>query len=197
MITIREQTEADKDQIWEIIHPVILKGDTYYFAPDSSKEKMLEYWFDKKKKGYVAVHSVPSASRDGAPKSLPSAPADGLSANSNTSTSGESRVKETIIGIFFITQNFPDLASHIANAAYMVSPDARGIGVGRLMAEFSLNEAKRLGFKAMQFNFVIKTNEPAIKLWKDLGFNVIGEIPEAFRHQEKGPINAVIMFRTL
>ncbi len=176
MLTIRRQVEADRDQIWGIIKAVISTGDTYYFAPDSSKMKMIDYWFDKKKKGYVAVLSEPSAV------------AEGLSSQ---------EISEKIVGIFFITQNFPDLASHIANAAYMVSPDARGIGVGRAMAEFSLIEAKRLGFKAMQFNFVIKTNENAVKLWLDLGFEIIGEIPEAFSHSTKGAINALIMYRKL
>lgn len=175
MITIREQTEADKDHIWKIIHEVISKGDTYYFAPDSSKEKMLDFWFDKKKRGYVAVMSEPDADADG-PKTIIDSP---------------------IIGIFYISQNFPDLASHIANAGFMVSPEARGLGVGRAIAEFSLEEAKRLGFKAMQFNFVVKSNETAINLWKDLGFEIIGEIPDAFHNSETSFTNALILHRKL
>ncbi len=65
------------------------------------------------------------------------------------------------------------------------------------MAEFSLPEAKRLGYQAMQFNFVVKSNEIAVKLWLSLGFEIIGEIPEAFQHQEKGLVNALIMYRKL
>lgn len=172
MITIREQTEADKDEIWEIIRAVISAGDTYYFAPDSSKEKMLDYWFDKKKKGYVAEISETPA-------------ADDL------------RSDRKIAGIFFVAENFPDLASHIANAGFMVSPGARGKGVGRKMAEFSLAEAKRLGFRSMQFNFVVKSNGNAVKLWLDLGFEIIGEIPDAIEHPENGLTNALIMFRKL
>lgn len=183
MITIRKQTEADKDQIWEIIKAVISTGDTYYFATDSSKEKMLDWWFDPKKNGYVL--SEPPASVGGKELSIPSAVADGLTAH------------QKIAGIFFITQNFPDLASHIANAAYMVSPNARGKGIGRKMAEFSLIEAKRLGFKAMQFNFVVKSNKSAVNLWLSLGFKILGEIPEAFQSQDYGLSNALVMHRKL
>ncbi|HLM60586.1 MAG TPA: N-acetyltransferase [Pyrinomonadaceae bacterium] len=102
-----------------------------------------------------------------------------------------------IVGTFFIKDNQPDLGSHIANAGYMVAPEAKGKRIGRLMAEFSLEEARKLGYKAMQFNFVVKTNEVAVKLWCNLGFEIIGEIPEAFDHAENGLTNALIMFRKL
>jgi L-amino acid N-acyltransferase YncA len=102
-----------------------------------------------------------------------------------------------IVGTFFIKDNQPDLGSHIANAGYMVAQEAKGKGVGKLMAQFSLEEARRLGYRAMQFNFVVKSNQVAVKLWLDLGFEIIGEIPEAFQHAEKGLINALIMYRKL
>ena len=102
-----------------------------------------------------------------------------------------------ILGTFFLKDNQPDLGSHIANAGYMVAPEEKGKSVGRQMAEFSLEEAKRLGYRAMQFNFVVKTNEPAVKLWRKLGFEIIGEIPEAFNHAENGLTNAYIMYRKL
>lgn len=102
-----------------------------------------------------------------------------------------------IVGTFFLKANQPDLGSHIANAGYMVAPAARGKRVGKTMAEFSIEEAKRLGYKAMQFNFVVKSNENAVKLWLNLGFEIVGEIPEAFRHIEKGLTNAYVMYRKL
>ena len=104
---------------------------------------------------------------------------------------------DKILGTFYLKTNQPDLGSHIANAGYMVSPDAKGQGIGRKMAEFSLGEAKRLGYQAMQFNFVVKSNEVAVRLWLSLGFEIIGEIPEAFRHAEKGLTNAYITYRKL
>jgi len=102
-----------------------------------------------------------------------------------------------IVGTFLIKDNQPDLGSHIANAAYMTSPRASGQGVGKKMGEFSLEEARRIGYKAMQFNFVIKSNARAVQLWQKLGFSIIGEIPEAFNHKRDGLTNAYIMHRKL
>ena len=102
-----------------------------------------------------------------------------------------------IVGTFVIKDNQPDLGSHIANASYMTSPHASGQGIGKAMGEFSLEEAKRLGYKAMQFNIVVKSNDKAVRLWKKLGFNIIGEIPEAFNHRKDGLTNAYIMYRKL
>lgn len=102
-----------------------------------------------------------------------------------------------IVGTFYIKANQTGLGSHVANGSYMVSPDARRTGIGRMMGEFSLEEARKLGFYAMQFNFVVKSNEKAVNLWKSLGFEIIGEIPEAYRHLENGLTNAYIMYRKL
>jgi len=79
----------------------------------------------------------------------------------------------------------------------MVASNAQGSGVGRAMAEHCLSEARRMGFRAMQFNFVVSTNTPAIYLWKQLGFEIIGTLPGAFRHPEKGYVDVYIMFRSL
>jgi len=102
-----------------------------------------------------------------------------------------------VVGTFWIKANQPGLGSHVANAAYMVSPDAGGRGIGRLMAEFSLKEARMLGFTAMQFNFVVKSNTVAVKVWQSVGFEIIGEIPDAFDHHREGFTNAYIMYRKL
>lgn len=79
----------------------------------------------------------------------------------------------------------------------MVARDAQGQGIGRAMAEHCLNEARRLGFRAMQFNFVVSTNESAIHLWKELGFEIVGTLPGAFRHREKGYVDVYVMYRSL
>ena len=102
-----------------------------------------------------------------------------------------------VVGTFWLKANQPGLGSHVGNAAYMVAPDSAGKGVGRQMAEYSLDEAKRLGFTAMQFNFVVKSNTVAVKLWKKIGFQIIGEIPDAFNHSTNGLTNAYIMYRKL
>ncbi|MGE3467164.1 MAG: N-acetyltransferase family protein [Pyrinomonadaceae bacterium] len=102
-----------------------------------------------------------------------------------------------ILATFWIKANQPGLGSHIANAAYMVSPTAHGKGIGKQIALWSLDEARRLGFTAMQFNFVVRSNTIAVKLWKDIGFEIIGEIPDAFDHEQNGMTNAYIMYRRL
>jgi ribosomal protein S18 acetylase RimI-like enzyme len=102
-----------------------------------------------------------------------------------------------IVGTYYVKANQIGLGDHIANGSYMVAPDARRMGVGRLMGKHSLKVAKELGFHGMQFNFVVKSNEKAVRLWQSLGFEIIGEIPEAYRHQQNGLTNAYIMFRKL
>lgn len=102
-----------------------------------------------------------------------------------------------IVGTFFLKANQPGLGSHVGNAGYMVAPEAMGKRVGKTMAEYSIEESRRLGFKSIQFNFVVKSNEVAVKLWQDVGFEIIGEIPEAFQHKENGLTNAYIMYRKL
>ncbi len=102
-----------------------------------------------------------------------------------------------IVGTFIIKDNQPGLGSHIANASYMVAEQAAGKGIGKAIGEFSLEEARRLNYKAMQFNIVVKSNTRAVGLWQKLGFTIIGEIPDAFDHKDNGLTNAYIMYRKL
>ena len=102
-----------------------------------------------------------------------------------------------VLGTFWLKANQPGLGSHVCNAAYMVAPKESGKGIGRKMAEFSLDEARRLGFSAMQFNFVVASNTGAVRLWESIGMKIIGEIPDAFDHRERGMTNALIMYRKL
>ena len=101
------------------------------------------------------------------------------------------------LGTYWLKSNQPALGSHVANGAYMVSPKAQKRGIGRRMAEHSIEEARRLGFHSIQFNFVVKSNEAAVRLWKSVGLEVIGEIPDAFDHKQNGLTNAYIMYRKL
>jgi L-amino acid N-acyltransferase YncA len=102
-----------------------------------------------------------------------------------------------IVGTYILRPNQSGGGSHVANAAFMVARDARGQGIGRAMGEHCLREARRLGFRAMQFNFVVSTNESAIRLWKQLGFKIVGTLPGAFRHPEKGYVDVYVMYRSL
>jgi L-amino acid N-acyltransferase YncA len=102
-----------------------------------------------------------------------------------------------ILGAYIIKANHPGHASHIANASYIVDIAARGKGVGRLMGEHSMVEARNAGFLAMQFNIVVSTNKPAVELWKKLGFSIIGITPKGFNHHIYGFVDTFIMYRSL
>ena len=102
-----------------------------------------------------------------------------------------------VTGTYILRPNQSGGGSHVANAGFMVSARARGQGIGRVMAEHCLSEASRLGFRAMQFNYVISTNTAAIRLWQDLAFKIVGTLPGAFRHPEKGYVDVLVMYRSL
>jgi L-amino acid N-acyltransferase YncA len=102
-----------------------------------------------------------------------------------------------VVGTYLLRPNRPGLGSHVSNAAFMVSPSARGLGIGRAMGEHCLDEARRLGYRAMQFNFVVSTNEAAVELWKRLGFTIVGTLPGAFCHRGRGFVDAYVMYRSL
>ena len=102
-----------------------------------------------------------------------------------------------IAGTYILRPNQSGGGSHVANAGFMVSAKARGRGIGRAMAEHCLSEARRLGFRAMQFNYVISTNTAAIRLWQDLGFEIVGTLPSAFCHPEKGYVDVYVMHCSL
>ena len=106
-------------------------------------------------------------------------------------------IEGRIVGTYILKANQTGLGRHVANAGYMVKQDCHGQGVGRAMCEHSLEEARRMGFLAMQFNLVVSTNEAAVALWKKLGFSIVGTLPKVFRHSRLGLVDAFVMHRFL
>ena len=104
---------------------------------------------------------------------------------------------DRVVGTYTLKPNQPGLGDHVANCAYMTHPDARGRGIGGAMCAHSLAAARERGYLAMQFNFVVASNESAIRLWQKHGFAVVGRVPGAFRHRLLGPTDVLIMHRTL
>ena len=102
-----------------------------------------------------------------------------------------------IVGMYKLVANRRDLGSHVANASFMVEPACSGRGIGKEMGLHCLREARRAGFLSMQFNFVVSTNRPALALWQQLGFQVVGTLPKAFQHRELGLVDAYVMYRFL
>lgn len=101
------------------------------------------------------------------------------------------------VGAYMLRPNQPGLGDHVANAGYMVCPALRGRGIAGAMCEHSLEQARGAGFKAMQFNFVVSSNEGALRLWQKHGFAIVGRVPRAFRHARLGLVDVFVMHRDL
>jgi ribosomal protein S18 acetylase RimI-like enzyme len=102
-----------------------------------------------------------------------------------------------VLGTYFLKANQQGGGAHVANCGYVTAPAAQGRGIARQMCLHSLERASQRGFRAMQFNFVVSTNERAIKLWTSLGFQIVGRLPFAFEHPTLGFVDAVVMYRSL
>jgi ribosomal protein S18 acetylase RimI-like enzyme len=160
-VIIREFAESDIEPALEIFFEVIKGGDTYDFAPDTSRDTAINYFTSNDTKRFVA------------------------------------EINGEVTGWYSLKPNRPGLASHIGNCSYMVSSKFRSNGIGKLLCEHSIAQAKKDSFKAIQFNFVVSTNTAAVNLWKKLGFEIIGTIPHGYNHSHLGPVDAYIMFRKL
>ena len=179
---IRPATDADRDEIWNIFHEVVATGDTYALDPNISRKDALAYWFAPGTHTYVAEED---------------AVGDGVAVPRKPTASPTITRPRQIPGTYILRPNQSVGGSHVANAGFMVSASARGQGIGRAMAQHCLSEARRLGFRAMQFNYVICTNTVAIRLWQDLGFEIVGTLASAFRHPDRGYVDVYVMYRSL
>jgi ribosomal protein S18 acetylase RimI-like enzyme len=102
-----------------------------------------------------------------------------------------------IVGTYCLQANQKGGGAHVANCGYMTAVSATGRGVARAMCAHSLDRARERGFRAMQYNFVISTNERAVRLWQSFGFEIVGRLPSAFHHPTRGYVDAYVMFRDL
>lgn len=158
---IREFSEDDWPQVWEIMQPIIRAGETYPYAMDMTAEQARHMWLELPDATYVAEDD------------------------------------EKLLGTYYIKANQPALGAHVANCGYMVSEQSRGRGVATAMCKHSQEQARGLGFRAMQFNLVVATNAPSVHLWKKLGFAEVGRLTEAFKHAKHGYVDAFVMYKTL
>ncbi len=106
-------------------------------------------------------------------------------------------VKGKVAAIASVRPNRTCHANHVANASFIVGHGYRGIGIGKALGKHIIKRAKKLGYKAMQFNFVVSTNKIAVDLWKSLGFEVVGTLPKGFQHASKKLVDVFIMHRFL
>lgn len=106
-------------------------------------------------------------------------------------------VDRVVVGTAEVRPNQVGRGAHVANASFMVDPEASGLGVGRALAAAVLDRARAEGYRAMQFNAVVATNTRALALWESVGFAVVGRVPGAFHHAARGDVDLVIMHRAL
>jgi RimJ/RimL family protein N-acetyltransferase len=102
-----------------------------------------------------------------------------------------------VVGMYKLVPNQSGRGAHVANASFMVDPGLHGAGIGSRLGQHCLEQASLAGYLAMQFNFVVSTNERAVALWRKLGFAIVGTLPGAFRHAQLGYVDAYVMFRKL
>ena len=102
-----------------------------------------------------------------------------------------------VLGVYYLRTNQMGGGAHVCNCGYVTSPVAQGRGVARAMAEHSFTTARALGYRAMQYNFVVSTNDRAVTLWQRYGFEIVGRLPCAFDHPKLGYVDALVMFKSL
>ncbi len=102
-----------------------------------------------------------------------------------------------VVATYYIGPNQRGGGDHVCNCGFATAAAARGKGLARAMLEHSLDHARSRGFQGMQFNFVVSTNRRAIATWQAYGFEVVGRVPNGFRHPEHGLVEALVMFRDL
>ena len=102
-----------------------------------------------------------------------------------------------IVGTYYLRANQQGGGQHVANCGYMTAQAASGHGLGAEMCRHSLDRARERGFLAMQFNFVVSTNDRAVRLWERMGFQIVGRLPQVFHHPEHGLVDAFVMHRWL
>ena len=176
---VREATASDWPAIWAVMEPVVRAGETYCWDPAMDSEAGRREWLpgpdgpDPTLKVYVAVDA------DG----------DAAGAGAGTGTA--------VLGTAQLHANRGGNGSHVANASFLVAADAAGRGIGRALAGHILAEARAQGYRSMQFNAVVETNTRAVALWRSLGFEIVGTVPEAFDHPKAGPTGLHIMYRRL
>jgi ribosomal protein S18 acetylase RimI-like enzyme len=104
---------------------------------------------------------------------------------------------DQLVGTYYMRANQRGGGAHVANCAYVTAPWVQARGIARSMCAHSLEEAKARGFRAMQFNFVVSSNQRAVRLWQSFGFAIVGTLPGAFQHPALGLVDAYVMYRQL
>jgi L-amino acid N-acyltransferase YncA len=159
----------EREQVRVLFNTIVTEGDTYPQIHPLTVEEFHAYWLSR----------------------------DAFIVRTVGATDLGNLESNATVGAFFIKPNFPGRCSHICNAGFIVHPAMRGRGVGRLMGERMLQLAPHLGYSAVMFNLVFETNIASIRLWKSLGFEIIGRIPKAAKLNDGRMVDALMMYKEL
>ncbi|HEU4676173.1 MAG TPA: N-acetyltransferase [Motilibacteraceae bacterium] len=168
-VRVRPATAVDWPRIWPFFQQIVQAGESYAYPLDLTEQTARSLWMEVPPgQTFVAVDADAS---DGA--------------------------EELVLGSAKAGPNRPGRGSHVATASFMVDPAQRGRGLGRALGEHVLAWAREQGYRGMQFNAVVETNAPAVALWRALGFEVVGTVPEAFDSAAHGLVGLHVMYRPL
>ena len=167
-VRIRLASPADRPKVLHIARAVRDAGDAWWWPADHDDAALERYWFEEV-----------------------------FEAGGETFVAVDAADDDAVLGAYLIDPVGQGRRRHVAHGGYMVDPAVRRRRIGRTMGEHSLDEARRRGFVAMQYNCVVSTNEPAVRLWLSLGFDIIGTLPRAFEHPTLGLVDAHVMHRSL
>ncbi|ANM32110.1 acetyltransferase [Acidobacteria bacterium Mor1] len=165
---IRAYEPRDWPGVWAVLEPVFRAGQTYAVPTDISEADAREMWVEQPRFVFVAEEPGEDPDRE-----------------------------QGILGTYFIKTNQAGPGDHVCNCGYVVSERARGRGLASAMCVHSQAEARRAGYRGMQYNLVVATNTGAVRLWQKNGFDIVGTLPGAFRHPTEGFVDAHVMFKLL
>jgi ribosomal protein S18 acetylase RimI-like enzyme len=184
---IRPATSDDDAALWAVLEPVIRAGESFALPRDMAREAALAFWAAPGGDVFVAEDAGAIGEAEsrgvGTPTALPAG-------------RGASPVR-SILGSYFVRPNQRGGGAHVANAGYVTAVGHTGRGIARAMCAHSLDHARARGFRAMQYNIVVSTNERAVRLWQAMGFAIVGRLPGAFAHPSHGDVDAFVMFQGL
>lgn len=159
----------EAETVRNLLNQVVEEGVSYPQSQPLSVEEFANYWL----KSDAFVVRGPSA------------------------TGADQPSPDQIVGAFYLKPNFPGRCGHICNAGFIVVPEWRGQGLGRIMGEAMLDLARDRGYRAVMYNLVFETNTPSLKLWASMGFQKIGHIPKAAHLPDGRYADALVLYKSL
>ena len=219
-LQIRPYEAADWPAVWALLEPVFRAGETFPHDPAITEAEAQLAWVEQSQAVVVAVD--PAGALVGTYYLRPNSLALGAHvANAGYVVAEGARRRgigsllcqhslqaarqlgframqfNLVVGTYYLRPNSLALGAHVANAGYVVAEQTRRLGIGSRLCQHSLQAARRLGFRAMQFNLVVSTNTAGIRCWQRNGFQVVGTLPGAFLHKRLGYMDALVMFQGL